>query len=128
VNLPPSTTCPFDAPESILTLRYRHPARGHCFWPRVLYSFNPPFWPITGTLRLLVPVVLYWSPPKVTLTRNWFPIPFRKVAVPFVRIEFDFSFPFIPYPFVSSQSCLTHQEPTRRGQLLKNSPLSGICQ
>jgi hypothetical protein len=31
VSLSPSTTRPFDAPELVLTLRYRHPARGHRF-------------------------------------------------------------------------------------------------
>jgi hypothetical protein len=55
VSLSPSTTRPFDAHEFILTPRHRHPARGHRFCPRVLYSLNPPFWPNSGTLRLPVP-------------------------------------------------------------------------
>jgi hypothetical protein len=54
VSLSPSTTSPFDAPEFLFTVRYRHPARGHSFCPRVLYSLNPPFWPNSGTLRLPV--------------------------------------------------------------------------
>jgi hypothetical protein len=57
VSLSPSTTRPFDAPEFILTLRCRHPARGHCFCPRA-YSLNPRFWPILGTLQHSVTVVL----------------------------------------------------------------------
>jgi hypothetical protein len=35
----------FDAPDFILILTYRHPARGHVFCPCVLYSLNPPFGP-----------------------------------------------------------------------------------
>jgi hypothetical protein len=43
VSLSPSTTRPFDAPEFLFTVSFRHPARGHWFCPRVLYSLNPPF-------------------------------------------------------------------------------------
>jgi hypothetical protein len=50
---------PFDAPEFVLTLMYRHPARGHWFYTRVLYSLNHPFWLISGTLQLPVTVVLH---------------------------------------------------------------------
>jgi hypothetical protein len=125
VSLSPSTTRPFDAPEFILTLRFRHPKRGHCFCPRVLYSLDPPFWPISGTLQLPVTVVLHWSHLPETRTRNWFHIPFRRVTMPSVRIEVDFSFPLFPYYLVAILSCLHQQEPTRRGQLSENSPLSG---
>jgi hypothetical protein len=90
-----STTRSFDAPEFALTLRYRHPARGHRFCPRVLYSLKPPFWPISGTLRLPVTVVLHWSHAVGKWTRNWFPILFQKVAVPFVSIEVDLLFPLV---------------------------------
>jgi hypothetical protein len=51
VSLSPSTTRPFDAPEFIFTMRCRHPTRGHCFCPRVLYSLNPP--PPFGPIREL---------------------------------------------------------------------------
>jgi hypothetical protein len=63
VSLSPSTTRPFDAPEFLFTVRYRHPARRHSFCPRVLYSLNPPFWPNSGTLRLPVSrcYTQYWS-------------------------------------------------------------------
>jgi hypothetical protein len=54
VSLSPSTTRRFDAPEFIFTLRCGHSTRGHCFCPRILYSLNPPFWPISGTLQLPV--------------------------------------------------------------------------
>jgi hypothetical protein len=59
VSLSPSTARPFDAPEFVLALRYRHPARGHCFCPRVLYSLNPPFWPISVTGPNTLGVVFY---------------------------------------------------------------------
>jgi hypothetical protein len=59
VSISPSTTRPFDAPELILTLRYRHPAGGHWFCLGVLHCLNPPFWPISGTLQLPVTVVLH---------------------------------------------------------------------
>jgi hypothetical protein len=98
VSLSPSTTRPFDAPESILTQRHRHPTRGHGFCPRVLYSPNPPFWPISGTLQLPVSSCYIGLPPPETRTRNWFPIPFRKVTVPSVRIEVDFSCHLFPIP------------------------------
>jgi hypothetical protein len=94
VSLSPSTTRTFGAPEFVLNLKYRHPARGHCFCPRVLYSLNSPFWPISGTLQLPLPTrsaTLVSSPEK--RTRKWFHIHFRKVAAPFVRIEVDLPFP-----------------------------------
>jgi hypothetical protein len=48
VSLSPSTTRPFDAPEFLLTVRRRHPARGHCF-ARVSYTVSTlPFWPNFG--------------------------------------------------------------------------------
>jgi hypothetical protein len=94
VSLSLSTTRPFDAPKFVLNLKYRHPVRGHCFCPRVLYSLNSLFWPISGTLQLPLPTrgATLVSPPEKR-TRKWFPIPFRNVAVPFVRIEVDLPFP-----------------------------------
>jgi hypothetical protein len=80
VSLSPSTTRPFDAPEFVLTLRYRHPARGHCFCPRVLCSLSPHFWPISGTLQLPVTVVLQFPTEDIGMipiflaTRKWFTV------------------------------------------------------
>jgi hypothetical protein len=122
VSLSPSTTHPFDPPESVLTLRYRHPACGNWFFPCVLYSLNPPFRPISGILQFPVTVLLHAGPPE-TRTRNLFPIPFQKFAMPSVRIEVYFSFPLFSYPLVAVVSCPTHQEPTRRGHMYGSAPL-----
>jgi hypothetical protein len=70
VSRSPSTTRPFDAPEFILTLRCRHPRVGTVFCPRVLYSLNPPFWPISGTLQLPVSVVLHYISEFLRLTNS----------------------------------------------------------
>jgi hypothetical protein len=82
------------------------------------------FGPFRGLYNSRLPWCYIGLTTKETRTRNWFPIRFRKVAVPSVRIEVDFCF-LIPYRLVAIISCLPHQEPTRRGPLSRNSPLSG---
>jgi hypothetical protein len=100
VSLYPSTTRPFDAPEFIFTQRHRHPTRGHGFCPRVLYSLNPPFWPISGTLQLPVSWCYIFLPPPETRTRNWFPIPFRRLLCPLSGSKSIF-----PFLYSLSLSC-----------------------
>jgi hypothetical protein len=93
---------------------------------RVSYTVsNLLFGPFRGLCNSPLPWCYIGVAPPETLTRNWFPFPFRKVPVPSVRIEVEFSFPLFPYPVVYILSCLPHQEPTRSGQLFENSPLSG---
>jgi hypothetical protein len=127
VSLSPSNTRPFDLPEFILTLRCRHPACGHCF-ARVSYTVSTIlFGPFRGLYNSPLPWCYIGRPPPETRTRNWFPVPFRKVAVPSVRIEVDFSFPLFPYSLVAFLSGPPHQEPTRRGQLeTRKLPLVGV--
>jgi hypothetical protein len=112
VSISPSTTCPFDAPEFILTQRHRHPARRHCFCPRVLYSLNPPFWPISGTLQLLVS----WCYIGLTCRKRGQGIGFISVSKGCCALCEDLSrffLSFIPYSLVAILSCLPHQGPTR---------------
>jgi hypothetical protein len=124
VSLSPSTTRPFDAPEFILTLRCRHPARGHSFCPRVLYSLNPPLWLISGTLQLPVS----WCCIGLPRRKRGLGIGFLSLSEGCYSLCEDrsrFFLSIIPYPLVAILSCLPAQEPTRRGQLSGNSPLSG---
>jgi hypothetical protein len=95
VSLSPSTTRPFGAPEFILTQRPRHR-----FCPCVLYSLNSPFRPISGTLQLPISWCYTGLPLPETRTRNWFPIPFRRLLCPLRGSKSIF-----PFPYSLSPSC-----------------------
>jgi hypothetical protein len=89
VSLFPSTARPFDATEFVLTLRYRHPTRGHRF-ARVSYTVSTLLLAHFGdfktpSYRGATQILFIASNSKVYIAVEW---PFRDLKMYLTHVDF----------------------------------------